>query len=222
MSHDYNNAIKDYEALAARFPFTGQARQARLDLIYAYYRAQEDEAAIDAADTFIRENPTHPRIDYAWYIKGLVEFERTPNILERFFRVDLNARPPTTARQSFTALRTVVEKFPKSEYAHDARQRMIYLRNRLADYEVHVGRYYIRRGAYVAAAQRARHAIEQYDGAPAIRDALEVLITAYENLDLEELAAQTREVYKTNYEGAEPQAEGPRRRSWLRRLPGVG
>ncbi len=86
----------------------------------------------------MRENPTHPRVDYAWYVKGLVDFERTPNILERAFRVDLSERPPTTARKSFTAFKTVVEQYPKSDYAHDARKRMIYLRNRLADYEVHV------------------------------------------------------------------------------------
>lgn len=168
-SQDYENAIKLYEALAARFPFSEQARQARLDLIYAYYRNRESESALDAADQFIRENPTHPRIDYAWYLKGLVDFERTPNALERLFRVDLSERPPQTARKAFNAFRTVVEQFPKSEYAHDARRRMVHLRNRLADYEVYVARYYLKRGAYVAAAQRAKQAIEQYDGAPAIR-----------------------------------------------------
>src|SRR5690606_21289094 len=100
-SYDFNTAIRIYEALNARFPFSDQARQARLDLIYAYYRANEAESAIDAADQFIRENPTHPRVDYAWYMKGLVEFERTPNVLERLFRVDLSERPPTTARKAF-------------------------------------------------------------------------------------------------------------------------
>ena len=95
-SYDFNAAIKQYEALTARFPFTDQARQARLDLIYAYYRAGEGESATDAAETFIRENPTHPRVDYAWYVKGLVDFERSPNALEHLFRVDLSERPPST------------------------------------------------------------------------------------------------------------------------------
>lgn len=202
-SQDYQNAIRLYEALAARYPFTEEARQARLDLIYAYYRAGEDESAIDAADTFIRENPTHPRIDYAWYVKGLVDFERAPNALERLFGVDLADRPPVTARKSFDALRTVVERFPKSDYAHDARQRMIYLRNRLASYEVNVARYYLNRGAFVAAAQRAMLAIEQYNGAPSTQEALEILIAAYERLDLQDLAAQSRDVYRLNY-GDEP------------------
>jgi outer membrane protein assembly factor BamD len=105
---DYNNAVKAYEALMARFPFTDQARQARLDVIYAYYRAGEKESALDAAETFIRENPTHPRVDYAYYVQGLVDFERTPNALERLFRANLAERPPATARKSFAAFRTVV------------------------------------------------------------------------------------------------------------------
>jgi outer membrane protein assembly factor BamD len=205
--YDFNNAIKMYEALTARFPFTDQARQARLDLIYAYYKAGESESAIDAADQFIRENPTHPRVDYAWYIKGLVDFERTPNALEKLFRVDLTQRPPSTARKAFNAFKTVVEQYPKSEYAHDSRKRMIFLRNRLADYEVHVARYYLKRGAYVAAAQRSKSAIEEYDGAPAVRDALAILINCYDRLDLPELAEQSRAVYGANFEGDVRQAQ---------------
>ena len=178
MQGDYPLAVKIYEALMARYPFAAETRQSRLDVIYAYYRAGESESAIDAADTFIRENPTHPRIDYAWYLKGLTDFERMPNFMERWFRVDLNQRPPTEARRSFTAFATVVEQFPESDYAHDARRRMVYLRNRLADYEIAVARYYVGRGAYVAAAQRAKVAIEEFDGAPAVREALEIMTSA--------------------------------------------
>jgi outer membrane protein assembly factor BamD len=198
---DYPFAIRVYEALMARYPFAEETRQSRLDVIYAYYRAGEADSAIDAADTFIRENPTHPRIDYAWYLKGLVDFERMPNFLERWFRVDLNQRPPTNARRSFVAFATVVEQFPNSEYAHDARRRMVYLRNRLADYEIAVARYYVDRGAFVAAAQRAKVAIEEYDGAPAVRTALELLVFCYEKMDLTELAAKTRAMYRNNFEG---------------------
>ncbi len=214
MSYDFQAAIKGYEALTARFPFTEQARQARLDLIYAYYRAGEGESATDAADTFIRENPTHPRVDYAYYVKGLVDFERTPNALEHLFRVDLTQRPPSTARKAFSAFRTVVEQYPKSEYAHDALQRMIYLRNRLADYEVHVARYYLKRGAYVAAAQRAKGCVENFDGAPAIKDALKIMIESYDRLNLKPLADKAREVYELNYGGAIQQAEAEVKRPW--------
>ena len=213
-SYDFQAAIKTYESLTARFPFTDQARQARLDLIYAYYRAGEGESATDAADQFIRENPTHPRVDYAYYVKGLVDFERTPNGLERLFHVDLTQRPPVTARKAFTAFKTVVEQYPKSEYAHDSLQRMIYLRNRLAAYEVSVARYYLKRGAYVAAAQRAKGAVEQFDGAPSIREALQIMIQCYDRLNLKPLADQTRQVYELNYSGEVRQAEAETRKPW--------
>ncbi len=213
-SYDFNAAIKQYEALTARFPFTDQARQARLDLIYAYYRAGEGESATDAAETFIRENPTHPRVDYAWYVKGLVDFERNPNLFEHLFRVDLTQRPPSTARKSFTAFKTVVEQYPKSEYAHDSLQRMIYLRDRLADYEVHVARYYMTRGEYVASAQRARGEIESYDGAPATREALRILALSYDRLDLKPLADQARQVYEANYSAEVKPVEAEEKKPW--------
>jgi outer membrane protein assembly factor BamD len=215
-NYDFNTAIKTYETLTARFPFTDEARQARLDLIYAYYRAGEGESATDAAETFIRENPTHPRVDYAYYIKGLVDFERTPNAIEHLFRADLTKRPPSTARKAFAAFKTVVEQYPKSEYAHDALQRMVYLRDRLASYEVHVARYYYKRGAYIAAAQRAKGAVEQYDGAPAIREALEIMVQCYDKLNLDPLAAQTRQVYAANYQGAIRTSEADAKKPWWR------
>jgi outer membrane protein assembly factor BamD len=215
-SNDFNTAIKTYEQLTARFPFTDEARQARLDLVYAYYRAGEGESATDAAETFIRENPTHPRVDYAWYVKGLVDFDRSPNAIERLFRADLTERPPSSARKAFAAFKYVVETYPKSEYAHDARQRMVYLRNRLASYEVHVARYYFKRGAYVAAAQRARGAIEQYDGAPAVRDALAIMIESYDRLNLQPLAAQARQVYEFNYGGEVRVSQADIKKAWWR------
>jgi outer membrane protein assembly factor BamD len=215
-NYDFNGAIKSYEQLTARFPFTDEARQARLDLIYAYYRAGEGESATDAAETFIRENPTHPRVDYAWYVKGLVDFEHQPNAIERLFRADLTKRPPSTARKAFAAFKTVVEQYPKSEYAHDSLQRMIYLRDRLASYEVHVARFYLTRGAYIAAAQRAKGAIEQYDGAPAVREALEIMIESYDKLNLQPLAAQTREVYEANYSGEVRTSQADVKKAWWR------
>jgi outer membrane protein assembly factor BamD len=211
-TNDYKNAISVYEALDARYPFSDAARQARLDLMYAYYKSGEAESAIDAADQFIRENPTHARVDYAYYIKGLVNFERSPNFLERWFNVDLSERPPSEARQSFAAFQTIVQQYPKSPYAHDARRRMIFLRNRLADYEVYVARYYMKRGAYVGAAARAKFAIENYDGAPALREALEIMTDAYRKLGLDELAEQSANVYRANFpETAERVAK---KKSW--------
>jgi outer membrane protein assembly factor BamD len=200
-TYNYNAAIKTYEQLTAVFPFTDQARQAQLDLIYAYYRAGETDSAIDACNTFIRENPTHPRVDYAYYMKGLVNFEKQPNALERLFHVDLSKRPPTTANKSFAAFRTVVQEYPKSAYAWDARQRMIYLRDRLASYDVDVARYYLKRGAYVGAARRAKLVIDNYEGAPATRDALAIMIISYDRLGMKALADEARRVYAANFTG---------------------
>ncbi len=211
-SGDFDNAVRAYEALDARFPFSDQARQGRLDILYSYYKAREPESAVDAADRFMRENPTHPRVDYAWYIKGLVYFERTPNFLERWFRADLTERPPQDARRAFQAFQTLLERYPDSDYAHDARHRMVYLRNRLADYEVHVADYYLRRRAYVAALARAKYCIENYDGAPAVQAALQIMIAAYDGLKLQDLADQSRKVYAANYPG-EPQQRD--RKRWL-------
>ena len=213
-SYDFKSAIKTYEGLTARFPFTDQARQSRLDLIYVYYKEGERESALDAADQFIRENPTHPRVDYAWYVKGLIDFEHPPNVMEKLFRADLTQRSPTNVRKSFDAFRTVVEQYPKSIYAFDARQRMVFLRNRLADYEVHVAGYYMRRGAYVGAAQRARETIEQYDGAPAVRTALQILVDANDRIGLQPLAEQARQTYALNFPNSKPPPNEAHKKSW--------
>lgn len=209
---DYRGAVRYYEALEARYPFSEEARQSRLDIIYAYFRAGEQESAIDAADQFIRENPTHPRVDYAMYLRGLVYFERSPNILERWFGANLNERPPQDVRRAFDAFDQLIKQRPNSIYAHDARQRMTYLRNRLADYEVYVARHYLDRQAYVAAIDRARFTIENYDGAPAVQEALAIMIDAYKGLGLDDLAERSQEVYAYNFPDSRPQAQ--KRRWW--------
>ena len=211
-SNDYEFSIKQYEALTSRFPFSDEARQARLDLIYVYYRKGENESATDAAEQFLRENPTHPRVDYAWYMKGLIDFEHTPWAFERWFGVDTAKRPPASLSAAIAAFGTVVRQYPKSEYAHDAQRRMIYLRNRLAEYEINVARYYLKRGAYLAAAQRAQRVIEQYDGAPAVQEGLGLMIECYQRLGLKELQSNAEQVYKVNY--SEDPGRTSRRRWW--------
>jgi outer membrane protein assembly factor BamD len=213
MAGDFRGAVRYYEALEARFPFSEFARQAKLDILYSYYKSSETESAIDAADQFIRENPTHPRVDYAMYIKGLVYFDRAPNFLERWFNTDLTERPPQDVRASFQAFQTLIERHPDSIYVHDARQRMIFLRNRLADYEVHVADYYLRRRAYVAALSRARFCIENYDGAPATRDALDIMASSYEGMGLQDLAQESRATYALNFPGMKPE-RGRKHRDW--------
>jgi outer membrane protein assembly factor BamD len=195
----YGEAIKQLESLQSRFPFSEPARQAQLDLIYAYYKNRETDPAVDAADTFIRENPTNPRVDYAYYMKGLIYFERQANWFERKFNVDLSQRPPINARKSFEAFDELIKKYPHSQYVGDAQQRMIFLRNRLADFELHVALYYMRRGAYVGAINRAKFCVENYDGAPAVKGSMKVLVDAYRDLKMQDLAANAERVYADNY-----------------------
>lgn len=209
-NNNFENAVTRLEALEARYPFSEEAKQGQLDLLYAYYRNREPESAIDQADQFIRENPTHPRVDYAYYIKGLVYFEGGASFLERLFRIDISKRPPQEARQSFQAFQTLVQRYPKSPYAADAHQRMIYVRNKLADYELAVARYYMKRGAYVGAANRARGVIETYDGAPVTLDALAIMAEAYRRLGIDDMAATIDGVLAQNTspdEGAKPEGK---------------
>jgi outer membrane protein assembly factor BamD len=210
---NFRDAIVYYEQLEARFPFTNEARQGQLDLMWAYYKNREPESALDQADQFIRENPAHPRVDYAYYIKGLVQFERNPNFLERWFRADLSQRPPIDARSSFQSFQTLVQRYPNSEYAEDSRQRMIFLRNRLASYEVYVAGYYLKRGAYVGAINRSKYAIENYDGAPQLKRALEIMAESYRRLDMPDLAADSEKVIRENYANVDT-VVGEEQKSW--------
>lgn len=196
---NYRKAVGIFEALQARFPFSEFATQIQLELSYAYYMDNRTEQAIDAADTFIRENPTHQRIDYAIYIKGLAYFEREQGRLERLFRKDIDKRPPRDGELAFSLFSRLVERYPASPYAGDAQQRMVYLRNRLAAYENVVARFYLERDAYVAALNRAKTALEAYNGANSGQESLQIMIEAYEGLGMMELAEDTRRVLQNNF-----------------------
>jgi outer membrane protein assembly factor BamD len=196
---NYPAAIQYFRLLEARYPFSNVTRQAQLDLIYLYYRSRQPEAAIDAAQEFERENPTHPRVDYTLYMRGLVYFDEAPNVLERLFRVDMTTRPPKDTLRSFQMFQELLRRFPDSPYAEDAQKRMVFLRNRLAEYENHVARYYVRRGAYVAAVNRAEYAIEHYPGAPQLEESLRIMIEAYELLGMNDLAADAERVLQRSF-----------------------
>lgn len=214
VDNDMTNAAKNYEQLTSRFPFTTEARQARLDLIYVYYRKGDKDAAVDAADEFLREEPRNSRDDYAQYMKGLIYFERTPVSIERFLGVDMARKPPVDALKSIAAFNIVVTQYPQSRYAHDALRRMIYERNRLAQYDIYVARWYIRRGAYLAAAQRANEVLQQYEGAPAEQDALRIMLQCYRKLGLTQLADNVQKMYAFNFPPGSPTFTTPRRRWW--------
>ncbi|MBK5965139.1 outer membrane protein assembly factor BamD [Thiocystis minor] len=197
-SSNYTRAVELYEKLESRYPFGRYAMQAQLDVAYAHYRAEEPEKAIAAADRFIKLYPQNPFVDYAYYLKGIVNYNRSVGFLDRYIPTDASQRDPGSALDAFTDFSALVEQFPDSKYAEDARQRMLYLRNNLARHEVNVARYYMRRGAYLAAANRANHVIERFQRTSAVEDALEVLIDAYRALDKPELAADAKRVLDLN------------------------
>lgn len=201
-SNNYPLAIAYYQQLTARYPFANLARQAQLDIIYAYYLSRQRDQAIDAATQFERENPTHPRVDYALYMKGLVYFDPAPGVLERLFRADMTARPPKDSLLAFSTFQELLRRFPDSEYVPDARERMLFLRNRLAAYENHVANYYMEREAYVAAANRAKYALENYPGAPGLEESLRIMVDAYTRMGMADLAADAARVYAANFGAA--------------------
>ncbi|MGI9323311.1 MAG: outer membrane protein assembly factor BamD [Pseudomonadales bacterium] len=196
---NYVGAVDKLQQLEARFPFGRYSQQAQLEIIYAYYKSAQPEEAQAAADRFIRLHPTHPNVDYAWYLKGMTSFEQDRNFLAKIVPMDPSARDPGAARESFNDFSQLLRKFPSSEYAPDAQKKMKYLRNLLAAAEVNVARYYIRRGAYVAAANRSRYVFENFQGAAAVPDSLAIMVEAYRLLEMDELAAQALEVLSTNY-----------------------
>lgn len=195
---NYPAAIAAYENLTAVYPFSDEARQAQLNLMYVYLRSDQPESVVAAADRFMLENPTHPRVDYALYMKGLARFPREAGPLERVFRIDLDERPPAGMQESFNTFQQLLQQHPQSVYAEDARQRMIYLRNRLAAHEVTVAQFYLDRNAHVAALNRARTVLEAFQETPAVIDALRIMAEAYDNLGLDELAADTRRILEAN------------------------
>ena len=195
----YNNAIAKLKALESRYPFGRYAEQAQLELIYAYYKNVEPEAAKASAERFIRLHPQHANVDYAYYLKGLASFDQDRGLVARFLPLDLTKRDPGAARDSFNEFAQLTSRFPNSRYAPDAKARMVYLRNLLAAYEIHAGRYYLTRQAYVAAANRGRYVVENFQETPAVGDGLALMVEAYQRLELDDLAATSLETLKLNY-----------------------
>jgi len=195
---NHARAVEYYEKLEARYPFGRYAMQSQLDVAYAHYKAGEPESALAAADRFIKLYPRHPYVDYAYYLKGIVNYNRSVGFLDRYIPTDPSQRDPGSALDAFQDFSELVRLFPDSKYAPDAHQRMLFLRNNLAKNEIHVARYYMKRQAYVAAANRCKHVIEHYQRTSAVEDALEILIEAYKNLGEDKLAADAERVLTLN------------------------
>ena len=198
-SKNFSLAVQNLQLLESRYPFGPYAEQAQLEIIYAYYRGGDNEAAVTAADRFIRLHPRHEKVDYAYYMRGLANYTEGEGILERFIPTDMTQRDPGAAIQSFEDFRLLLQRFPDSPYADDARARMVNLRNRLARYEINVANYYFKRKAYLAAANRGRYVIENLPQTPAVPDALAVMVQAYLLLGMDDLAEQSLTVLRKNY-----------------------
>ncbi|MBI5435577.1 MAG: outer membrane protein assembly factor BamD [Nitrosomonadales bacterium] len=205
----YEKAVKTFETLQSRYPYGRYAQQAQLEIAYAYYKQKEPESAIAAADRFIKQYPNNPHVDYAHYLKGLINFNEDLGLLGGVVKQDLSERDPNAARDAFKAFKELVTRFPNSQYAPDSRLRMQYLVNALARYEIHVANYYLRRGAYVAAANRAKDVLADYPQAPATRDALQIMTQAYDAMGMKDLRDDAQRVLDMNAakDGAAPAAK---------------
>ncbi len=206
-SSNYDKAIKLYEALESRYPFGDDSAQTQLDVAYAYYKNADPEAAIAAVDRFIKTNPRSSSVDYAYYLKGLVNYNRGIGFIDRFLPTDTSQRDPGNAKDAYENFAELIRRFPNSRYVADAQQRMIALNNNLAMHEVHVARFYMKRKAYVAAINRANNVVEKYQRTPAVPFALQVIQEAYTKLELPDLAKDAARVYELNYPNGPPVPE---------------
>ena len=212
----YPAAIKLYESLEARYPYGRIAQQAQLEIAYAHYKNEEPASAIAASDRFIKLHPNHENSDYAYYIKGLSNFNDNWGMMGFLLRgplkQDMSERDPKASYESFEVFKELVSRFPESKYAADAKQRMAYLLNTIAMGEIHAARYYMKRNAYIAAANRAQNAIQEYPRTPASEEALYIMIKAYEALEMYELMDDMERVMRMNYPDSH----------FLKELPEIG
>ena len=212
---DWPKAIQYLQKLEARYPYGRYAQQAQLEVAYAHWKDFERASAIAAAERFIKLYPNHDNVDYAYYLKGLINFTENEGLFAFLSDPDMAERDPKAAHEAFAAFREVVTRFPLSRYAADSAERMRYLVNALARHEVHVARYYVKRGAYLAAANRAQQAVANYPEAPAVEEAVHIMMQSYGALGLKDLQADAERVMRRNFPDS-PYFKGPVKRkvSW--------
>jgi len=198
---NYTRAVELYEFLETRFPFGVYGQQALLDLAYVYYKTGDHESALSTADRFIRLYPQNNHVDYAYYLQGLVNYNRNSRVTDRIFPTDMSERDVASARSAFSNFSELLNRFPDSIYASDSSMRMVYLRNLLAEYEMHVARYYLRRKAYIAAVNRARNVVENFGKTPSVPEALVILARSYRIMGMNDLSDDAIRVLELNYPG---------------------
>lgn len=207
-SANYPTAIEYYETLESRFPFGVHAIQSKLDVAYTYYKYNEPESATAAADRFIKLHPRHEAVDYAYYLKGLINFGLKDSFIDKFYTRDLADYDKSIMQQSYQDFSVLVNRFPKSIYTKNALKRLAFLRNEMARSELKIAEFYITKGAWVAAANRAKGVLETYQGSDSIKRALEIQIESYQQLGLDDLVKDTRRVMNLNFsEQPKPQAD---------------
>lgn len=209
----YDKAAKYLEKLESRFPYGRYAQQAQLELGYVYWKGGEPGSALAACDRFIKLHPNHPAVDYAYYLKGLINFNEDLGFVGYISSQDPTERDPQAARESFDAFKELIGRFPNSKYAPDATLRLKYLINAMASQEVNVAYYYLKRGAYIAAANRAQFAIKTYPQTPAVEEAMFILLTAYDKMGMNDLRDDADRVMRQNYPNSRFYKEGLERKT---------
>ena len=210
---NWDKAAKMFEKLEARFPYGRYAQQAQLELGYVYWKGNEPGSALAACDRFIKLHPSHPAVDYVYYLKGLINVNEDLGLTAYISTQDPTERDPKAAREAFDSFKELVTRFPDSKYTPDARLRMNYLINAMASLEVHVARYYMTRGAYIAAANRAQYAIKTYPQAPAIEEAMFVLVLAYDQMGMNDLRDDADRVMKKTFPTSRFYKDGLKRKT---------
>ena len=195
----YQKAIQILSAIDSRYPYGPISHQVQLDLIYAYYKSGDAAQGIALTDRFLRLNPTHANLDYVYYMRALINIATQENLFQDLAGIDRSDRDPTAARDAFKDLKTILEKYPESKYAADSRQRMLGIKSRLAKYELSVARYYLKREAYVSSANRGKYIVEYFSPSPETEQALEIMILCYDELGLEDLRINAKQVLAANY-----------------------
>ena len=196
---NFSAAAQILGSIDSRFPFGPLSHQVQLDLIYSYYKSGNMDQMLATIDRFVRLNPNHADVEYAIYMRGVVNMEQDNNLFQELFAVDRSDRDPSKSREAFEDFRTLLEKHPDSKYAADAKQRMVHIKDRLAKYEIAVARFYMRREAWVAAANRGRYVLEHFANTEQVRPALEIMVASYDQLGLEELRSNAVRTLQINY-----------------------
>lgn len=200
---NFSAAAEMFSNIDSRFPFGPLSHQVQLNLIYCYYKSAQVDIALATIDRFVRLNPNHASVDYALYMRGLTNMEADENIFQDLLNMDTSDRDASKSREAFNDFRNLLNKYPDSTYAGDAKQRMVYIKSRLARYEIKVAQYYMKREAYVAAANRGRYVLENFPDVPQVQQALEIMVASYEQLGLDELRTNAMKTLRLNYPDSE-------------------